>query len=150
MKPAWATEDHASNRTIRCWRSATRVPTISVAAARMPTAGPVTFHQAGPASTTTYTIAKRPPSFDAVDRYAAMGSGAPSYVVGAQACAGTAATLNAKPATTSSRPAPASGRAGPLTSSAEARADRWTSPVAAYISAAPSSVTAVAATLVTR
>jgi hypothetical protein len=29
MNPACATDDHASNRTVRCWRKATKVPMTS-------------------------------------------------------------------------------------------------------------------------
>src|SRR5690606_26459721 len=67
---------------------------------------------------------------------------------GAHAWNGTAATLNASPATTSTAPTRASGvRPGPTpAASASASAPRWTTPVAAYSKAAPSSVTAAATT----
>src|SRR5688572_1211199 len=61
-----------------------------------------------------------PAAFDATDRNAATGIGAPSYVAGAQNWNGTADTLNANPATTKkiaasgSAPSPA----GPVRASA--------------------------------
>src|SRR5689334_19969743 len=56
------------------------------------------------ADTPTSSSATTPPSLDVVDRYAAIGSGAPSYVAGAQAWAGTAATLNPSPTSSSTTP----------------------------------------------
>src|SRR5439155_26909854 len=102
--------------------------------------------------TVTSTIATTPPSFDAVDRYAAIGSGAPSYVGGAHACNGTAATLNPSPTSRSTTATVTKGSDGndERADNAEARRPKWTVPVAAYSSAAPSSVTAVATTLTTK
>src|SRR6266511_2765494 len=114
---------------MRVCRSATRLPTVMVSTA------------------TTATSAATPPSLEAVDKYAATGSGAPSYVAGAQACSGTAATLNAKPITMSETPTVASGANGAM---AGARSARCSAPVAAYSRAAPTSETAVETTLITK
>src|SRR6185437_698183 len=93
-----------------------------------------------------------PPSLEAVDRYAATGSGAPSYVTGAQACSGTAATLKLSPASSRTTPALTSGRRCGSTTVARAAEIRskCTAPVAAYSRAAPSSATAVDTTLTTK
>src|SRR5437762_1792021 len=79
-----------------------------------------------------------------------MGSGAPSYVAGAHACSGTAATLNPNPTRTSTTPTVASGPRRGSSAAAWFNRPKWTVPVAAYSSAAPSSVIAVATTLTTK
>ena len=53
MYPAWATDDHANSRTIRCWRRATRLPTVMVSTASAANGGPATSsHGLSPQTTT--------------------------------------------------------------------------------------------------
>ena len=110
MYPACAIDDQASSRTIRVWRNATMLPIVIVATASTARIGPVTASDGPRASTETYRIAITPPTLLAVDRYAAIGVGAPSYVAGAHAWNGTAAILNASPARISTTAARVSGR----------------------------------------
>src|SRR5437764_10143134 len=102
MKPPWATDEYASMRTMFVCRNATRLPRVIDAAARIQSTG----HHAeaaeplGPRKP-KYTMlisATKPPAFDATERNAVTGVGAPSYVSGAQKWNGTALILNAKPA----------------------------------------------------
>src|SRR5947207_11729093 len=152
MYPACATDDQASSRTIRCCRSATRLPTVIVSVARTASVAPATPSFGPNARTVTARIATTPPSLDAVDRYAAMGTGAPSYVGGAHACSGTAATLKPRPTSTRTTPTVTSGaRCGANGwSTVDANRPKWTLPVAAYSRPAPSRVTAVDTTLTTK
>src|ERR1700756_4321354 len=79
------------------WRRATRLPTVMVRAASAQNSGPQTPYPPKKPTNTSSIRATNPPAFDATDRKAVTGVGAPSYVSGAQKWNGTALTLNAKP-----------------------------------------------------
>src|SRR5689334_2603807 len=101
MKPPCATDEYASMRTMFVWRSAARFPSVIDATASTQITGhhasvPDPFTPKNPKKMMLRS-ATNPPAFDATDRYAVTGVGAPSYVSGAQKWNGTALTLNANP-----------------------------------------------------
>ena len=84
-------------RTMLVWRRATRLPRIIDAAARIQMTGCHMSAFGKNPKITTDSSATNPPAFDATERKAVTGVGAPSYVSGAQKWNGTALTLNANP-----------------------------------------------------
>ncbi len=82
MKPPCAIDEYASIRTMFVWRSAARLPTVIEAAASIQSTG----HQESAArpfgrKKPKYTMlmrATKPPAFDATERNAVTGVGAPS------------------------------------------------------------------------
>src|SRR2546429_9714070 len=99
MYPAWAIDEYANSRTTwRCCR-ATRLPMNIVNTQRMPKIGAQKCASGKNAWNINWRRPTKPAAFDATDRKAATGTGAPSYVSGAQNWNGNAETLNAKPAT---------------------------------------------------
>ena len=97
MKPPCATDEYASIRTMLVWRNATKLPRIIDAAARPQSTGCHMSAFGKNPKMTTDNSATNPPAFDATERNAVTGVGAPSYVSGDQKWNGTALTLNAKP-----------------------------------------------------
>ena len=77
----------------------------------------------------TITRPAKPAALDTTERYAATGTGAPTYTSGAQKWNGTAATLKAKPAMVRTTPTVATGERIAGSSSAVAMRSRWTAPV---------------------
>src|SRR4029079_3812854 len=86
-----------------------RLPTVIVSAASVQKSGCHTSLWFQKAMYTRFRRATNPAVFDATDRNAVIGVGAPSYVSGAHVWNGTADTLNAKPATTNTMPSVTSG-----------------------------------------
>src|SRR5215211_5858534 len=93
MKPACATDDHASRRTACCWRSASTFPTVIVTAATTASNGCHAWENAPKARSSTSSRPTRPAALETTDRYAATGTGEPTYTSGTHAWNGTAATL---------------------------------------------------------
>ena len=123
--------EYASSRTTcRCW-SATKFPIVIVRIDSTAKIGVQNSHCAGNATNISWSRPANPAAFDAVARNAATGTGAPSYVSGAQNWNGTALTLNANPATMNRIAASTSvscpARAGPQ--SAAPISDRFSVPV---------------------
>src|ERR671918_167856 len=77
-----------------------KLPTVIVSVASTANAGRHESATSGNPLNISTSSPTTPPIFDAVDRNAATGEGAPSYVSGAQKWNGTAEILNAKPTTT--------------------------------------------------
>src|SRR5216683_4854588 len=100
MKPPCAIDEYASMRMMFVCRSATRLPIVMVIAASTQNKGCQTSLLKGNATKSSVSRATNPAAFDATDRKAVTGVGAPSYVSGAHVWNGTADTLNAKPTTT--------------------------------------------------
>src|SRR5437763_9327722 len=101
MYPAWAMDEYASSRTTcRCWR-ATRLPMVIVAMESAANSGDQKSAFGANATNMSWRSPANPAALDATERNAATGTGAPSYVSGAQNWNGTAETLNPNPATTS-------------------------------------------------
>src|SRR5438477_4723840 len=86
------------------WRSATRLPTVIVNADRTQNSGCQTSLPEGKATKTRVSSATKPAAFDATDKNAVIGVGAPSYVSGAHVWNGSADTLNANPTTQKTMP----------------------------------------------
>ncbi len=80
-------------------RKASRLPTVMVRAASTQNRGCHTSFADGNATKTSARSATNPAAFEATERKAVIGVGAPSYVSGAQVWKGTADTLKAKPTT---------------------------------------------------
>src|SRR5690242_4228326 len=85
--------------------------------------------------------ATNPPAFDATDKYAVTGVGAPSYVSGAQKWNGTALTLNAKPTSERKIATVRSGSLPAFETDAEI-SESFVVPVAPKISDMPYSISA--------
>ena len=97
MYPAWAMLEYASSRTTwRCCR-ATRFPIVIVRIDRTAKIGVQNSYWAGNATNISWRSPAKPAAFDAVARNAATGTGAPSYVSGAQNWNGTARDLEGEP-----------------------------------------------------
>src|SRR5919106_2018738 len=77
-----------------------KLPTVIVSVASMANAGRHESATSGNPLNISTRSPTKPPIFDAVERKAATGEGAPSYVSGAQKWNGTAEILNANPTTT--------------------------------------------------
>src|SRR4029453_14523410 len=92
MYPAWATDDQASNRTGSCCRRGATLPTVMVRAAPPARSGPQVSAYGHRPYRSTWINPTRPAALDTTDRYAATGTGAPTYVSGTQTWNGTAAT----------------------------------------------------------
>src|SRR5213076_1752722 len=97
MKPPCATDEYANIRTMLVWRIATRLPIVMDAAASTHRTGSHDLPDSKKPKRTIVSRATNPPAFDATDRNAVTGVGAPSYVSGAQKWNGTALILNANP-----------------------------------------------------
>src|SRR3954466_2231236 len=91
-------------------RSAIRLPTVIVSAASVQNSGCQTLLWFQNAMYTRFSSATKPAAFDATDRNAVIGVGAPSYVSGAHVWNGTADTLNANPTTQKTMPRVTIGR----------------------------------------
>ena len=65
-------------RTMFVWRRATRLPTVMVSADSVQTSGPYTPSAVGKAVKMRSTRATKPAAFEATDRNAVTGVGAPS------------------------------------------------------------------------
>src|ERR671911_2313296 len=91
--------EYASRRTTwRCCR-ATKFPIVIVRIDSTAKIGVQNSYWTGKATNISWRSPAKPAALDAVARNAATGTGAPSYVSGAQNWNGTALTLNANPAT---------------------------------------------------
>src|ERR671910_2646167 len=77
-----------------------KFPIVIVRIERTAKIGVQNSYCAGKATNISWRSPAKPAAFDAVARNAATGTGAPSYVSGAQNWNGNAETLNAKPTTT--------------------------------------------------
>src|SRR3990172_9412055 len=99
MYPACAMLEYASSRTICRCCSATKFPITIVRIDSVAKIGVQNSCWAGNATNISWSSPANPAALDAVARKAATGTGAPSYVSGAQNWNGTALTLNANPAT---------------------------------------------------
>src|SRR3954470_8481799 len=97
MNPPCAIDAYASMRTMFVCPSATTLPTVIDSAASVQKNGCQIAVADGNAMYTNCTNATKPAAFDATERNAVTGVGAPSYVSGAQVWNGTAETLKAKP-----------------------------------------------------
>src|SRR4051794_7275796 len=104
MYPAWATDEYANKRTMFVCRSAMRLPTVMVSAASTHSIGSHTSWRPRKPTNSSCMIATNPAAFDATDRNAVIGVGAPSYVSGAQVWNGTAEILNPNPTSTNTMP----------------------------------------------
>ena len=91
--------EYASSRTTCRCCSATKLPIVIVAIDRTAKIGVQNSCWFGKATNISCSRPANPAALDAVARNAATGTGAPSYVSGAQNWNGTALTLNAKPVT---------------------------------------------------
>src|SRR6266496_2085614 len=100
MYPACAMEEYASSLTT--WRccSATRFPMVIVNSESTAKIGAQKSARGRNATNMIWRSPANPAALDATDRNAATGTGAPSYVSGAQNWNGKAETLKANPATT--------------------------------------------------
>ena len=107
--------------------------------------GPYTPSSDGKARKMTSTRATKPADFDATDKNAVTGSGAPWYVSGAHVWNGTADTLKAKPATTNTTATTSSRRARARRGPREMSVN-FVEPVAPYSRLMPYSSTALANT----
>src|SRR3954451_8850021 len=81
-----------------------RLPIVIVSAARTQNMGSHTSCWLKKPTKTSSMIATNPAAFDATERNAVIGVGAPSYVSGAHVWNGTAETLKAKPTTQNTMP----------------------------------------------
>src|SRR4051795_6406723 len=84
-------------RTMFVCRSAARLPKMIDAAARIHSTGCQESGESRNPNQMIEIMATNPPAFDATERKAVTGVGAPSYVSGAQKWNGTAEILNANP-----------------------------------------------------
>ena len=100
MYPAWAMPEYASSRTTCVCLSATRLPSVIVAIDRTAKIGVQNACWLMKPTYMSCSSPANPAALDATARNAATGTGAPSYVSGAQNWNGTAETLNANPMTT--------------------------------------------------
>src|SRR6478752_1158630 len=100
MNPPWLTEEYASMRTMLVWRRARTLPTVIVSADSTQSSGRYTSSTPGKAMKISVMIATKPAAFDATEKNAVTGVGAPSYVSGAHEWNGTAEILNANPHST--------------------------------------------------
>src|SRR5439155_14770011 len=100
MYPAWAIEENASSRTTCRCCSARRFPNVMVNSEKMANIGAQKLARGRNATNMIWRSPANPAAFEATDRNAATGTGAPSYVSGAQNWKGNAETLKANPATT--------------------------------------------------
>ena len=78
MKPPWAIDEYASIRTMLVCRSAARLPNVMEAAARIQTIGCHESLELKNPNLMIVSRATKPPAFDATDRNAVTGVGAPS------------------------------------------------------------------------
>src|SRR3954453_18241550 len=99
MYPACATDEYANRRTTFVCRSAIRLPTVIVSTASTQNMGSHTSCWSKNPTNTSSMIATKPAAFDATERNAVIGVGAPWYVSGAHVWNGTADTLKANPTT---------------------------------------------------
>src|SRR4249919_1286951 len=97
MYPAWAIPEYASNRTTWVCLSATRLPSVMVAIEIAAKIGTQNAYWWMNATNMSCSSPAKPAALEATARKAATGTGAPSYVSGAQNWNGTADTLNANP-----------------------------------------------------
>src|SRR6266487_3373724 len=93
-------EDASIRTTWRCC-SARRFPMVMVKSDRTAKIGAQKSARGRNATNMSWRSPAKPAALDATERYAATGTGDPSYVSGAQNWKGKAETLNANPATTS-------------------------------------------------
>src|SRR5439155_26714088 len=84
MYPAWAMLEYASSRTTCRCCSATRFPTNIVNSDTMAKIGAQKVASGRKATNISCRSPANPAAFEATDRQAATGTGAPSYVSGAQ------------------------------------------------------------------
>src|SRR3954454_3523630 len=145
MYPAWATDEYANRRTTFVWRSAIRLPTDIVSTASTQNIGCHTSCWPKKPTKTSSMIATKPAAFDATERNAVMGVGAPWYVSGAHVWNGTADTLNANPTTQKITPSVTIAGVLPLPSAAPISVST-VDPVTPKISDIPYSMIAVANT----
>ena len=78
MKPPCAIDEYASMRTMLVWRSATRFPKIIDAAASTQSTGSHESCDGKNPNRMMVSSATNPPAFDATERNAVTGVGAPS------------------------------------------------------------------------
>ena len=78
MYPACAIDEYASIRTMLVCRSAIKLPTVIVSAASAQNSGAHTSWRLRNPTYTSSRMATMPPVFDATDRKAVTGVGAPS------------------------------------------------------------------------
>src|SRR4051794_17674037 len=87
-----------------------RLPTVIVSTASTQNIGCHTSRCWKKPTKTSSMMATNPPAFEATDKNAVIGVGAPSYVSGAHVWNGTADTLNANPTTQKTMPSVTIGR----------------------------------------
>src|SRR5262249_37548094 len=78
MKPPCAIDEYASRRTMLVWRRAVRLPSVIDAAASAHSTGCHAVCVPKKPKYTRLRMATKPPAFDATDRNAVTGVGAPS------------------------------------------------------------------------
>src|SRR6266542_5173428 len=116
--------EYASMRFTFDCTSATTFPTVIVAAATAANSIAHSGCAAGNAVWNTRIAAAKPAAFDATERYAVTGVGAPSYTSGVHIWNGTAATLNPSPAVISASASPNAGGSSPNRATAAFRSGR--------------------------
>ena len=122
--------EYASSRTTCRCCSATRFPSVIVTSDSATNIGTQNAYWCTNATNISWSNPAKPAALDATARNAATGTGAPSYVSGAQNWNGTAETLNANPTTTNRIATSASVSFGPeIVDRPRATASRCSEPV---------------------
>ncbi len=107
-------DEKANSRLMLLWTSASRLPTVIVAAARIARSRLHWDSIAGKAAIMKRTSTAKPAAFEAVEMKAVMDVGAPSYTSGAQKWNGAAEILKPNPTSTSAAmPAISQGEISP-------------------------------------